>query len=124
MPPLKNIKHEKFAQAVIEKPSYTQAYAKAYGIQNLDSARSAAPRLLANNSVKNRIQEILQGHGITLGKVLQRYNDFLHAQDLPVQSWDATKTGLKMFGVLDSESSDNSPQPIQIIVATLAPETT
>lgn len=124
MPPLKNIKHERFAQAVVTKPSYSQAYSSVYGSQNPVAASNSGSRLLENVGIRNRVAELLQGHGITLGKVLQRYNDFLHAQDLPVQSWDATKTGLKMFGVLDSESSDNSPQPIQIIVATLAPETT
>lgn len=57
MPKLKNIKHEKFCQAIVLSGNQDEAYRKA-GYR--DKSRAGASKLTTNHNVKARIEELRQ----------------------------------------------------------------
>lgn len=58
MPVLKNARHEKFAQLVANGSSASKAYAEAGYSNSGQSANKNAPRLMANEGIKARIDEL------------------------------------------------------------------
>lgn len=110
MPPLKNIKHEKFARAVIECPTQTEAYVKTYDpegkrLSNPNSAKDHASNLVAKSSIRNRIAELLDAQGLTLQRFNSKLNDLLDAKSEDVQ-FKSTRLGYELHGVLDREKNN------------------
>lgn len=124
MPPLKNIKHEKFARAVVENPSYSAAYKEVYKQPDAKLASDSGSRLLSDNvGVKNRVIEIMNESRLGLAPIVGRLSKWVYDDDSPAQSMDAIKTGLKLHGALDSDDkSGMNMQNIQINIATLTPD--
>ena len=56
--PLKNAKHEKFAQLVANGKSETDAYSSIYNTKSRNVARVNASKLLTNASVRARVREL------------------------------------------------------------------
>ena len=116
MPPLKNIKHEKFARAVIESPSLTKAYAKTYQVEPTKSAGNCASKILAESpAVKNRIAELLEKDGITIQRLNQKLGNLLEANSEEVQLRSA-RLGYELHGALDRGKYDESAKDILIQV--------
>lgn len=110
MPPLKNIKHEKFAKAVIECPTQTEAYARTYDpegkrLSNPNSAKDHASNLVAKSSVRNRIAELLDAQGLNLERFNTKLNDLLEAKSEDVQ-FKSTRLGYELHGVLNREKEN------------------
>ena len=120
MPPLKNIKHEKLVRRIIEKPSSnTQAYLDVYPNVQPDSARSSVTDVLAKPSVRNRITELLEAKNCGIGPITDRFKQFLSDDDEKALSWDAVKTGLKMYGAFDENDGSKSMTKIHIHVTNI-----
>lgn len=121
MPPLKHIKHEKFAKAVIEKPTYKEAYLAAYDpkgdrLISPATAGSNASELLRKPEVTNRIAELLNRDGISLDRLNGKLRDLLEGQSEEIQ-FKATKLGYELHGVLNPDKSNGeSSSPILIQV--------
>lgn len=118
MPPLKNIKHEKFARAVLEKPSFTQAYKEVYDpdntrFKNPMSAKDNASRLIAKDSVKNRIAEILDSKNMGLNRFIQKHSDLLEAKSEDVQ-FRSMRLGYELHGLLREDSEKEVSKEINI----------
>ena len=58
MKPLKNARHEKFAQAVATGEAASRVYGRIYGKQSPSQAEASASRLLRNVKVAARVAEI------------------------------------------------------------------
>ena len=56
--PLKNSKHEKFAQLVADGKTETDAYSSIYNTKSRNVARVNASKLLTNASVRARVREL------------------------------------------------------------------
>lgn len=119
MPALDNAKHEQFCHELIKAPNQTQAYLKAVPNVQPDSAAVQASRLLSNANVKERFQELLRGSGIDLPHITNRFGRWLNDDNAPVQSWDAVKTGLRIYGVLDAEDKASGIVAVQINIQSL-----
>ena len=107
MPPLENVKHEKFARAVLEKPSFSQAYASVYKTVDPKVSSNAGSRLLENVGIRNRISELMNQKGLGLDPILERLGKWIYDDEHASVSLDATKTGLKLHGVLDGDEKEN-----------------
>jgi len=74
--PLKNTKHEIFAQEVAKGNSAQDAYLKAYPTSSKEAARKNASRLMANDGVLRRIDDIkskvAQKCGITIENITEK----------------------------------------------------
>lgn len=116
MPPLKNIKHERLAHAILTAPSNTKAYLQVYQNSSEAAARSSVPEILAKPCVRNRIQELLEQKNCGLPRITERFSDFLNDTEDKALSWDAVKTGLKIFGAFDNEDTTKNMQNINISV--------
>ncbi len=117
MPPLKNYKHEKFAQAVVEKPSATQAYQATYKSE-YSTARANSSELLAKTDVKNRVYELLEKRKAGLGRVSERLKDHLES-DTEAISLDTCKTILKLYGAFDENDGTKAMTKISINVTNI-----
>lgn len=120
MPPLKNIKHEKFARAVIEKPTYTEAYKEVYDPSNTrlthpNSAKDHASRLVAQGSVKNRVVELLNKQGLNLERFNEKMGQLLEGKSEDVQ-FKSMRLGYELHGVLNKENNEESSKDILIQV--------
>jgi hypothetical protein len=121
MPPLTNIKHEKFARAVIDKPSYSQAYKEVYEVEGAKVAGNSASRLLENVGIKNRVMELMNQSQLGLAPIVARLGRWIYDEDHPSVSLDAVKTGLKLHGALDSdEKSSGNIANININIVNLS----
>lgn len=116
MPPLKNIKHEKFAKALLTQPSQTAAYALTYKSKDIDSAGANASRLLGKDrGIRERVQELLDKQGLTLERFNNKMSDLLEAKSEDVQ-FKSMRLGYELHGVLDKEKYDDSAKDILIQV--------
>lgn len=122
MPELKNPKHEQFCRELLKAPTQTQAYLNTVPNVLPDTAKSNASRLLSNANVKERFYELLRGTGIDLPHITSRFGRWLNDDNAPVQSWDAVKTGLRIYGVLDAEEKSSGIVAVQINVNNLSAE--
>ena len=121
LPPLKNLKHEKFAQALITEPSQTAAYAVAYDSKNLQAAGASSSRLLENaKGIRERVLELLERRKAGLDRVSERLRDHLES-DTEQISLDTCKTILRVAGAFDTQSDKDSSQNIQINITNLSP---
>jgi len=119
MPELKNPKHEQFCHELLKAPTQTQAYLNTVPNVLPDTAKSNASRLLSNANVKDRFYELLRGSGIDLPHITNRFGRWLNDDNAPVQSWDAVKTGLRIYGVLDAEDKASGIVAVQINIQSL-----
>ena len=125
MPELANPKHEQFCHNLLTHPTQKDAYLATVPNVTNGSAMVNASRLLSNANVKERFYELLRGSGVDLPQITSRFGRWLNDDSAPVQSWDAVKTVLKIYGVLDDgEKSASNMQNIQINITTLAPDST
>lgn len=122
MPKLKNPKHESFAKNYIaEGFNGTKAYLKTYPNCTYENANSASPALVNSSLIQNRIQEIADKKGMTLDSLIDGLNETRQANkpitfngDITCEYPDyavrleATRTGLKLHGALNSDSSVNN----------------
>ena len=115
--PLRNRKHEVFAQQLAKNPEAPQseAYAKVYPLTDPVNAVPSASRLLSNDNVRARVMTLLERSGAGLKRVSERISEHLEqSENLPV-SMDACKTVLKVAGVMDEQKqADTSYNPVQI----------
>lgn len=117
---LNNPNHEKFARAVVEKPSYSQAYQSVYDISDPKIASNLGSRLMEKADIKERVFQLLRENRADLPAVSRRFADFLHSSEHPAQSWDAVKTGLKIYGVLDEDKGVAGAASVQINIVNLS----
>jgi len=114
MPPLKNVKHEKFARAVIKSPSLTKAYAETYQVEPDKSARNSASRIINDYpAVKNRISELLANDGVSVQRLNKKLSDLLENESSDVQ-FRSLRLGYELHGALDRTSSPESSKEINI----------
>lgn len=121
MPPLKNLKHEKFAQALLDQPSPTTAYALTYGSKDKEVASAASSRLLGNvTGIRERVLELLERRKAGLDRVSERLRDHLES-DTEQISLETCKTILRVAGAFETVDNSASMQNIQINITNLAP---
>lgn len=121
LPPLKNLKHEKFAQALITEPSQTAAYAVAYDSKNLQAAGASSSRLLENaKGIRERVLELLERRKAGLSRVSERLKDHLESETENI-SLETCKTILRVAGAFDPVDNSAHMQNIQINITNLAP---
>lgn len=99
MPKLKNVRHEAFCQEYIKELNQTKAYLKVYKGTTNDAAKANAARLIANDTVKGRVKELMKKRAEKAGRAAEeiladvrrigekaeqegRYNDSLKALEL------------------------------------------
>lgn len=103
MSALNNPKHEIVAQAFLEKPIAKEAYKEAYPNVSDSAAETIGPRLLRNDQVRNRIQELLEQKGLSDDYLLTFGRDnFLHNEDanIGLKAW---RTFLEIKGIINNE---------------------
>lgn len=121
MPPLKNLKHEKFAQALLDQPSQAKAYALTYDTKDIEGARASGSRLLSNvSSIRERVLELLERRKAGLDRVSERLRDHLES-DTEQISLDTCKTILRVAGAFDPVDNSATMQNIQINITNLSP---
>lgn len=103
MPPLKNIKHEKFVRELIKSPTNTEAYQKVYDCTR-DAARSSAPVVLADPSVRNRLIEVFEEQGINDDFVSSRLKHLSTSAQKESVQLGAIRTVLEVRKDIDSSS--------------------
>lgn len=108
MPPLKNIKHEKFARELAkpEITSNTQAYMNINPGMSYNSARATAPVVLANPSIKQRVIELLDKNGLSLEKLTNKLSEHIDGDDKPI-SFRGVELGFKLHGALDEDKGQS-----------------
>lgn len=124
MPELANVKHEQFCHELLKAPSQKDAYLATIPGVTDKTATSNSSRLLRNADVKERFYELLRGSGVDLGTISNRYARWLNDDQNPTQSWDAVKTGLKIYGVLDADDKQSAPANIQVNIVQLTGDST
>lgn len=123
MSALRNPKHEQFCHNLISQPTQKDAYLATIPNVTERTASVQSSRLLSNSEIRNRFFELLRESKCDLPHISNRFTRWLNDDEAPVQSWDAVKTGLKIYGILDSdEKSGSNMQNIQINITTLAPD--
>lgn len=106
LPPLENLKHEKFARVYPEVMTASGAYKSAYPNVAPQTAETSGPELLRNPQVKNRIVEILeQKCGLTDNYIGERLFDHVSNQGDGHLSHKALRTVLELKGYLNKEQS-------------------
>jgi len=119
MPPLKNLKHEKFAQEVIRKDNPTNAYKEAYQLTNYDSAKVNASKLLTNPNVRERCIELLNQQGLDINHLNTRLNKWVNDDLEPNVSMKAIETGYKLHGLLGEERNNINAESVEIQIVNL-----
>lgn len=116
MPPLKNLRHEKFAREMINAPTNKDAYIKAYpDVANNIVASNNASRLLDSVSVKARILELLQQNPATSPDgITKRLNELVASENEGI-AMQAVNTGLKVYKMFDEDGGGNTINAIQIV---------
>ena len=120
MPALKNPKHEQFCHELLKAPTQKDAYLATVPNVQETTARTESSRLLANTNIKERFYELLRGSGIDLPHITNRFGKWLNDDSAPVQSWDAVKTGLRIYGILDAEDKASGIVAVQINIQSLS----
>lgn len=118
MPPLKNLRHEKFAQELIASNSNKEAYEKAYpeSVDN-QSAIVSASRLLTLDNVRQRVFELMTENADTMPKnVVARLGQLVNSENEGV-AMNAVNTALKAFRVFDTENVTNNIESINVVFA-------
>lgn len=124
MPPLKNIKHEKFARAVLEKPSATQAYAEAYQVEPNKIAGDSASRIINQYpAVKNRIAELLEKDGVPVSRLNKKLSDLLENDSADVQ-FRTMRLGYELYGALDRNAPAEGNKEINIQINIMGTDVT
>lgn len=109
MSQLRNIRHERFIREVFKaNGNATEAYRRVYpNVEPKNSARAAAARLLASDSIKRRFWEVhrdmVKRSDITVDKILtdyQRAMDKADALDKPGDVTNAATAQAKLVGLL------------------------
>lgn len=115
MPPLKNIRHEKFAQEILNAPSNTEAYTRVYPQKNREIARVNASLLLSSANVRERVLELMQSKEATNPEfVVSRLGDGVRSENEGIMM-DAVKTCLKVWGCFEEKTVDNSINSINVV---------
>lgn len=115
MPPLKNIKHEKFAREILTAENNKEAYLKVYPEQSTACASTSAGRLLNSVEVRQRILELLQeNEGTKPENLTRRLGQLVNSENegIAIQS---VNTALKAFKVFEEDSPGATLNAIQIV---------
>ena len=118
MPPLKNPKHELFAQNLVKKKfKQVDAYQSTYPESGYDAARVSATRLLENPAIENRVQEIANKKGMTVESLVDDLNNLRQADKPVIENGkivatypdnstrlETVKTGFKLHGILTNDN--------------------
>ncbi len=109
MPKLDNIRHEKFAHAVVKERSAAEAYRKVYDPKANGTAKANASRLLTNDTVRARVIALMDIQGLSLDRLNSELETCVSDSDNNVKL-KAVQTGYRLQGAIDSKSvnSDNS----------------
>jgi hypothetical protein len=102
------INDEKFSRAMLKTNSGKEAYQEVFPNCTPESAHSNAHRMMAKEGVKERIKELMREQGLSETALLTRLNHWKDSDEHPAVSLDATKTGLKIMGAFDDESSSSN----------------
>jgi len=114
MPPLKNIKHEKFAHAVINSDSQTQAYKEVYGTEG-KAPEVCASRLLSSVNVRERVLELMQqSEATSIKNVLEKLGNGINSENEGIMM-DGVKTAMKAYGVFEEAKESAGLNAIQIV---------
>ena len=117
MPELPIPSHEKFVRNLLTEPSAAKAYQATYDEEMTNRvAASASSRLLTNVNIKDRFYELLRESKADLPQIRNRFAKWLNDDDAPTQSWDAVKTGLRIYGILDAEDASKTMQNVNISI--------
>lgn len=108
MPPLKNIRHEKFAEAILETSTNKEAYLKAY--PDTDPTKQTAvvngSKILSIANVRERILELMQENPSTRPpRVVERLGQLIDSENEGI-AMQAVNTGLKVYGAFSDEKHD------------------
>ena len=118
MPPLKNFKHEQFANKVLTSPTVSKAYESTYQ-SGYNTARANGSTLLANTGIRSRIQELLRETHASEKDVTGRLSHFIWDDNQPALSLDATKTALKIYGAFEDADAISGCQMVNITISPL-----
>lgn len=110
MGPLKNLRHEKFVQALATDPetlgNQTQSYLKTYPDSSLEASRRSASEIMTYPDVKRRFDTVLKDAGLTPSYTSRKLRKHVDSNTENI-SLDATKFVAKIQGMIDS---DDTPQ--------------
>lgn len=106
MPPLKHVKHEQFVQTLVTSPSATKAYQETYQNPNSESSKVNASKLLTIHNVRERLYELLEKRKVGLERVTERFGEVLNDTSEKALSWDAVKTGFKLYGLFSDDQKN------------------
>ena len=123
MTALPNPNHEKFAHAMLETPSYTQAYKKVYPVTDPKCAGNSASRLLAKPEVQNRISELLVRDGIPIERLNKRLACLLDDESSDV-SLRSVRLGYELHGALDRNAPAEGNKEINIQINIMGTDVT
>ena len=108
MPPLKNVKHEMFAQAVIENNgNLTHSYQEVYEPTSLNGANSHGSRVMANSSVRLRVIDLLEKREALSLKGLRNGLERTVTNSDDRLAFEGIKFAFKLHGAVDNDQ-DNS----------------
>ena len=108
MPPLKNIKHEIFAHNVVKhKGNQTKAYKDTFVGTKDECAKDNGSRLIARDSVRERVVEILNKKGLSFDNLMDKLGSHVHSITENI-SLEATKFSYRLHGALDEDKIDQS----------------
>lgn len=100
--PLKNLRHEFFAQKLIEnKGNATQAYLSTYGGDYVN-AEGNAHRLIGNEGIRARVIAIMGQKGLALPDITDKLKQFVNSENEGI-GLDATKFAFKLHGAIDPD---------------------
>ena len=120
MPPLKNRKHEKLAQALLKTDNDVEAYKISTGNYHATNevANSSVSRILTNVNVKERVRELLESRANTSLNGLTAKLDQHVGSNKEEISLKASELGFRLHGALDREN-ESAPPPADIEIQIL-----
>ena len=122
MAPLKNIRHEQFANKILEtEGKQGKAYQAVYPDANPTTAVVNASKLLSSANIRERVLELMQeANGPNPNRVIDKLSAHLDSENEGI-SMDAVKTSLKVFGAFDENKVDASLTAIQVVFGDATP---
>ena len=109
MPPLENVKHELFAQALIEnKGNQTQAYQEVYDPEHPVSARTHGARLVAKGCVRERVIDLLEKREALSLKGLRNGLERTVTNSDDRLAFEGIKFAFKLHGAVDNDSDSSN----------------
>lgn len=118
MPQLPNIKHERFCQAVVEGKTQDEAYA----IAGYSPARSNASRMISQDNIRARIEEIraehAARHSVTVDRIIEEYAAAAFLDPRALVTWKKDGDVIKADIKASDEIEDKTARAISEVIVT------